>query len=60
MTTKNIITQQQLKSFSDYKELVYCMDNGDCFPTMIYSNGNIYSMNSIGHWILKFNHKALS
>lgn len=59
MTTNNTITQQQLQSFSDYKVLSYCMDNGDCFPTMIYANDCIFSMNSIGQWILKFNHKAL-
>jgi hypothetical protein len=60
MNTNNVITQQLLQSFSDYKELTYCMDNGDCFPTMIFANGNIYSMNSIGQWFLKFNYRAFN
>ncbi len=54
------ITQQQLQSFNDYKVLSYCMDNGDCFPTMIYANDNIYQMNSVGNFILKFNHRAFN
>ena len=53
------ITLDDLKSFDDYKVLTYCMDNGDCFPTYVFANGNIYSMNSVGQWFLKFNYKAL-
>ena len=60
MTTSKWITQQDLQQYNDYKELVYCMDNGESFPTSIFANDCIYSMNSVGYYILKFNHKAFN
>ena len=47
----NTTTQEYLQSFNDYKVMEYCMDNGDCFPTIIYANGSLYTMNGIGNFI---------